>query len=374
MNKIYRFHPADYAIGETEKYYEEMAAKGWMLVKRGAYFSRFEKAEPQKRRYRIELSTTSAFDGMELPEEQVALYKECGWQLVTSASIINVFTAPEGSDAPEIYQDPSQQADTMKQLRRIYRGGWVIALLMILLDMMAVLGIAGVLEWKIAVDMRKAWIIGTSLELLVLLLYNQSAFRLLYAEYRIARLYQQLRKGKPLDHSPSKKYWIHRTASSLMWAGILLTGILSLYQLVSTVHYQLPNEKEGPYILLADFGIEGERKGMFRSAEECNQVTMRQSLICKVWDVRECVEDVMLYQDVYEFKDHETACRYLSTIAADSTFADSLEDYQLVEVPGLDLAYESRIEYIAVKENYIYFFTKVEKTDLTPLEVLASKS
>ncbi|MBQ7916036.1 MAG: DUF2812 domain-containing protein [Firmicutes bacterium] len=374
MNRTYRFHPADYAIGETEKFYEDMAAKGWQLVKRGLYLSRFEKAEPEKRRYRVELSTTSAFDGTELPEEQIALYEECGWQFVTGASVINVFTAAEGSDAPEIYQDSTQQADTMKQLRRIYRGGWVIALIMVVLDVLAVLGIAGLLDWKLAMDIRKAWIIGTGLVLLVMLLYNQSAFRLLYAEYRIARLYRQMKKGQPLDHSPNKKHWPHRIASSLMWAAIGVAGVISLYQLVSSEHYLLPTEKEGPYLVLADFGVEGERKGMFRSVEECNRVEVSQSLICKVWDVRECVEDVMLYQDIYEFKDRETAYRYLETIVTDSTFADSLDDYQLVELEGLDLAYAGRVDYIAVKENYIYFFTLADKKIISPLEVLASKS
>ena len=82
----------------------------------------------------------------------------------------------------------------------------------------------------------------------------------------------------------------------------------------------------------------------------------------------------MLYQDIYEFKDRETAYQYLETIVADSTFADSLDDYQLVELEGLDLAYAGRVDYIAVKENYIYFFTLVEKNIISPLEVLASKS
>lgn len=35
MNRRYGLHPKNFAIGETEKYYTDMASKGWHLVKRG---------------------------------------------------------------------------------------------------------------------------------------------------------------------------------------------------------------------------------------------------------------------------------------------------------------------------------------------------
>ena len=49
MKRTYRIHPADYAIGDSERLYERMAAKGWVLEKRGITLSRFrrEAAYPQ---------------------------------------------------------------------------------------------------------------------------------------------------------------------------------------------------------------------------------------------------------------------------------------------------------------------------------------
>ena len=41
MKRRYRRHYDDYAIGENEKLYSDMAARGWFLEKRGSYFSRF---------------------------------------------------------------------------------------------------------------------------------------------------------------------------------------------------------------------------------------------------------------------------------------------------------------------------------------------
>ena len=50
MNRKYKFHPNQYELGENEKFYSDMEAKGWRLVKRGAYLSRFEPVEPNDAR------------------------------------------------------------------------------------------------------------------------------------------------------------------------------------------------------------------------------------------------------------------------------------------------------------------------------------
>ena len=113
----YGWHPAEYEIGENEKYYGEMAAKGWRLTKRGQHLSRFEEDSPQKSRYRIEMSAPAFLDeDQALPDEQIALYEECGWKLVTSYRLLYVFVAKEGDDMPEFYQQPEQQAATLKAL------------------------------------------------------------------------------------------------------------------------------------------------------------------------------------------------------------------------------------------------------------------
>ena len=118
MKRRYTFHPQDYAVGENEKYYADMAQRGWILEKRGATFSRFRRSEPQKLKYRIELSSPAYFDDdQQLPDEQVALYEESGWKYVTSAGLVHIFCAPENSSVPEFYNDPRQQAVSYTHLR-----------------------------------------------------------------------------------------------------------------------------------------------------------------------------------------------------------------------------------------------------------------
>lgn len=79
MKKTYRRHWGNYALGENEKLYTDMAHKGWMLEKRGVYLSRFgrsDRQKTQKMRYRIELSSPSLLDEDQvLPVEQMELYQ-----------------------------------------------------------------------------------------------------------------------------------------------------------------------------------------------------------------------------------------------------------------------------------------------------------
>ena len=68
MKHKYRFHPSDYELGENEKFYSDMEARGWRLVKRGRYLSRFAPVEPSAARYRIEVYTPPFLEDRTLPE------------------------------------------------------------------------------------------------------------------------------------------------------------------------------------------------------------------------------------------------------------------------------------------------------------------
>ena len=50
----YRLHYGDYAPEENERLYMDMSKKGWRLAKRGIFFSRFVRTEPEDLLYRID--------------------------------------------------------------------------------------------------------------------------------------------------------------------------------------------------------------------------------------------------------------------------------------------------------------------------------
>ena len=113
-----RFHPPYYDPGAVEAFYESMAAKGWLLNDRFACFSHFRRIEPRRLRYRMEYCTGPFGGRAEMPEEQLALYKECGWTLMDENRQSYLFCAPAETSAPELYNDPEQQAETVKGMSR----------------------------------------------------------------------------------------------------------------------------------------------------------------------------------------------------------------------------------------------------------------
>lgn len=360
MNRTWRFHPKDYEIGENERLYERMAAKGWLLKKRGLYLSRFERAEPEKRRYRIELSVPEGIDAeQELPEEQVDLYEECGWSFVTRQHLIHVFTAPEGSDAPEFYQDSAAQADTLKALRRQYRFSWVFYLILFGIEIWFILAVGGLLEDKGAAELRVAWYRLTAFFLFYLTFINWKAIEGVYGEFRLWRLYKRLKKGKTIEHALMKRHWPHRIFSFAMGILLMACAIGGIFQWTGIVRCDLKDAEEGPYLLMKDMGFEGESEGTYESG---------RSLLCDQWYVHETIADSWIYQDIYKMRDERSAMSFAKTLMMNATFAKGPEYFETLEVEGLDAAYQGELECIAVKGRYVYYFTSI---DIKPLEALA---
>lgn len=383
MNRKYGIHPKDYAIGETEKYYSDMAAKGWELVKRGITFSRFQKAEPKKMRYRAEVVNLKSLEDGHLPEEQVAVYEDCGWEYVISRGFLHIFRAPEGSDAPEFYLEPEQQAATLKGLRKQYCSSLMAPFIILAFHAFMAALVGGLFNGRWAAQLYRglveetAWVAGFCLFLLWVV------FSDLWGFIYISRLYRRMKKGIPLDHAPhSRKLIIIPRIISLL----LLLCILGCvgYDYLNDERYAMPEATDDPYILLSDLGIEGTRTTNFVNGEG-STVKFNHSLLAEHWDAQEFLDidndgkgnEEWLYQDVYILKNNNIIDRFVEVLMIDSVFAQSTEDYTLVEIPGLDQAWVTeRLECIAVKGTTISIFTHPFDSPeemRTALEVVAEK-
>ncbi len=363
MKKKYAFHPEQYAVGQTEKYYADMAARGWILEKRGVHLSRFRRGEPQRLRYRIELSPSASPDEQGLPDEQIALYEDCGWRYVTSAGLINVFCAPESSDAPEFYTDPRQQAATLKALRRSYRLGWLPIVLVLGLYLLLTASVRGSLSGVLdgwGCEIRLRWVRVTSVMLLWLLLLVQGIYQLVRGAVCTTLLYRRLKSGRPIDHSPGSRPVVHRTVNGLLNGLCLLCVVLTAVQLCTIKRYDMPAAADGPYLVLRDMGWEGERTTNY--LEKPSTVEKTRSLAARQWYTYECVESgadaaVWMYQDVYQMTSHARAMDLVPVLMRRAVFTREPESFEPAEVPGLDAAWRCGMESIAVRGDTVWFIT-----------------
>ncbi len=367
MKRKYTFHPEEYAVGENEKYYAEMAARGWVLEKRGTYLSRFRRAEPQKLVYRIELSSPAPFDDPTagLPDEQIALYEDCGWRYVTSAGLVNVFCAPESSGAPEFYTDPRQQAATLKALRRSYRLGWLPVAVVLGVNFLmaaAMRGSAGKVLDSWANGFELGFVRYTAFWLAWGILLLKGIYQLTYGAVRTMLLYRRLKNGRPIDHAPRRRPAAHKLVSYTLNGLLGLFLLLCIIQFFATQKYDMPQQADGPYLLLRDLGWDGERTTNY--LETPSNVQTSRSLAARQWDTYECVAQktefagsVWMYQDVYELHTHEQAMAAARILMSNATFARGPEDFTAGEVAGLDAAWRAGMECIAVHGRTVWKIT-----------------
>ena len=376
MKYRYQFHPGDYELGENEKFYGDMEAKGWRLVKRGGRLSKFAPVEPSRARYRIEVFAPGFLEQSVLPEEQVAVFADCGWEYVTDRGLLHIFRAPAGSDAPEFYSDPAQQAETLKALRKNTLWGWSPALLWLVVY----LGLNALMKGSAQVlgDLQRRFI-------QIPPLYFAVGFTILWQLYQhtrdawiITRTYRRLKNGVPLDHNPRKRHVLHklvnRTLAGLAAACLLLMAV----QLAATRSTDPADRVNEPYLLLTDLGWRGEQ-GVSVLGDE-SSVTHTPSLLADYWDVREFLKTpagrtVWMYQDVYRLRDAGMARALAEASMKTATFGDDGKNFQPLEAAGLDAAWTNgHLEVVAVKGPYVAYvsYLGASHDDFVPLPLCAA--
>lgn len=361
MKHKWKLHPSDYALGENEKFYGGMEAKGWRLIKRGGYRSKFERVEPAGTRYRVEVADTSFLEGTDLPEEQIAVYEDCGWEYVTSRGMFHYFRAPEGSDAPEFYADPRQQAETLKGLRRRRFVGALISLGLFaaLLSMILTIG-GGTVE--LADGVRRYWLIAPGLVVFWCLLLASGIATDTINIWQIGRTYRRLKKGVPLDHAPKSRGRVRFVlVHGLRWAGELFL-VLMVLQLFTVQHGAMPPRPDGPYIVLSDIGWTGERTDFMGNTSRRERT---RTFLSEYWTTREYVENpghvaATIYQDVYRLAPWMDPMDWVDCVTADRI--QRSHEYAPMDIEGMDAAWvvEGGTEAVAVKGQLMAHITYLD--------------
>jgi len=371
MKYRYRFHPNDYALGENEKFYSDMEAAGWHLVNRGAYLSKFERCEPSAARYRIEVSTDSFMGESDLSEAQVMVYEDCGWEYVTCHGLLHIFRASAGSDAPEFYTDPRQQAATLKKLRRSYLLAWLPILIMLALwlSMAAALrGDVGTVLREGAAQLRKRWITLPGHYMLIFTTLAYGIYSMVRGAVSISRTYRRMKKGIPLDHDPKGKQILHRIIRYTTSAVMILCVAFTVWQMIDYEKYDMPMAADGPYLMLGELGYEGERGYLFYR-DKTSEVEHCRSLLAEFWMTREVIDlpgndQVWMDQDVYRLRCPDMAEEFAYALMEEAIFIRDPENFVSCEVPGLDAAWTGALEAVAVRGDMAAYVVCSLKDDV----------
>lgn len=105
-----------YDFDYKEDWLNEMAAEGYLLAQDGAFVCRFEASDNHSRRYCI-----IPKDDSDLSQEELDLYQEQGWFLLSGRAGTSIFYTDE-TDAPDLFTDEqSYRSYLAKSMRSLLR-------------------------------------------------------------------------------------------------------------------------------------------------------------------------------------------------------------------------------------------------------------
>lgn len=252
MSKIvHKLRPSDYwRIGEHERWFADLAAKGFHLKKMGIHFAQFVKGEPKKMRYRIDLSIKK-----KVTQEKIDMYAESGWDYVTSYNFFHVFSSPVELDALELYTDPAEQSYTLKELdKKLAMNASIvtIAMTIAMLFMVAMIVAIWFLDGTLTLVLVE---FGAVPQTFLTIFIGYTAYTSLQASISIRTLRKTLFEGKPIDHhAPWKKHHRLKTILTFLYTLVIgLSAIIPFVQLVKMDTKTLPVASlDLPIVRLAD--------------------------------------------------------------------------------------------------------------------------
>jgi len=247
MGKLVRKFLVDdiWNIGKIESWFTDMASEGLHLKSLGRVFATFEKGEPMKTKYRIDVLNNKH------SEEQLNIYKECGWDFVTSVQDFYIFSSPESSNSPELHTDPAEQSYTLLDLDKRLRNNSIIISI-------AMLFFFGMMFYVLFLDSKLflSMVEGRFIQQILLLIVELYVFYTVIRNYvAIHKLRKSLLKGKPIDHRENwrKSNLINKTANIFFMTIAVIAIILPLVSIAKSENYTLPEtEVDLPIVRLSD--------------------------------------------------------------------------------------------------------------------------
>lgn len=379
MKKKYCFHPSSYSLSEIEEFYEKKAENGLLVEKRGNYLSRFRKEEPKNLSYRVEVIDYDKLEEHKIPEEQVAIYEECGWTHVCGHRHIQIFSADKSTDPPELYYQPEDQIESIKILRKtdlIAFISFLISWSLMLLANLQVFGSGSFSELIKNIDSLyfRFLMEKPPLAILYVLILVYGIVRYLFgissSQYYISRLKKgiPLRKIKPFgkELKPVKK-----GATIVVLVGLLL---MSAPEIFTYEKREDPSEVAGPYVTLSDFDVSKAPPDEYSILGEDyyrKKNTIWGEVIKTQESSNQYYNNITFIQEVYEIKNDKLRNRLVEVLKNENTYGLYREDYVEMSVAGLDEVYvKNSFDMVVVKDDIVFNITTFSENQVSQEEFL----
>lgn len=359
MKICYRIHPDDYDKAANEEFYEKMASKGWLLKKRWANLSKFEKTEPQKLKFDIYYSEYNY-----VSNEEKAEFIADGRTTVKVRSNVHVSYAPENAALPPVIKSNEDAAKAITPLKNKGSRLLTTTLLILLLS-----HINNAISDNITYNAFSSLpffkntlykiITIPELYIAMLVLFAFYIFILLYEHMRWKKAVKIFQNGDNPDDG-SKKKIIYILNLFVIATAVIFTSF-SAYSNITKTEYETPHISDGLYLDTRDFGIDDKitSTGLNIDNEYIpNKIAHIITLSAQMWITSEYYKindtSVIVYQDVIKYKSKESAL-----YAAELLASEKSKNYRETAAEGFEKVYLSSENLVAVTGNTTYRLTYI---------------
>jgi hypothetical protein len=221
-----------------------LAEKGLHLQSIGNYLVTFEKGDPKKTKYRIEILEESP------SQEQLEVYKEWGWELVTNKQIFYIFSSPENSNSTELHIDPMEQSFAFKMISKQIKKNMIVVSIAALL-IIAIIAYSIYIEDELYLNLISR---NSFTSLMIGIGYIFVCYETMRNYLTVKKIKNSLHKGIPIDHNQKWKLsYVGSSAVYILLISIVLMSIfMPFYTAIRRDIYTSPKATENlPFIKLA---------------------------------------------------------------------------------------------------------------------------
>lgn len=357
MKICFRIHPDDYDKAANEKFYEQMAEKGWIVTKRWANLSKFEKAEPQQLKFDIYYA-----DYNYVSVEEEAEFKASSRTTVEVKSNVHVSYALKNLALPPVLKSSE---DIAKALIPLKNRNTILTPIVSIFIVGLIRDIRPKTTYNAFVSLpffeKRLFEIITMPELYILafILLSYIIFTSVYERIRWKKAVDAFRNGTNPDNGIRKKLlYILNLCMIALTVGYIA---FSTYGNMVKTEYEIPEISDGLYLDTHDLGIADKITSTgYRYNNEYigNRIKRRSTLSAKILITEEYYTlsdtDVIVYQDIIEYKSQKAAL-----FAAKLLSSNKDKIFNEIEFFGFEKVYDGPEELIAVLNNTVYRITCV---------------
>ena len=232
-------------IGKNESWFSHMASKGLHLKKIGPLFITFEKGEPTKTKYRMDVMNEKP------SQEQLEMYSNYGWDFVTKGGLFYIFSSPEDSNSPELHTDPAEQGFTLVDLNKILKKNLIVMSIAIIL-IMGMYFFLYFLQDEPYLYMTNGYILQ---QFLLITLEIYTFYTSLRSLISVQKLKHSLLEGRPINHKENwkKGRLVNIIVNIVIMLASIITIIIPIVEMTKSEEYTLTDTNSTlPIIRLAN--------------------------------------------------------------------------------------------------------------------------